>query len=163
MIRLLALVATATVAHAEIVTLPNSRVTFDLPAGWKTVSAEGVVLGAKGPTGEVLAVTRAQVPNPDAWRTKKREAYVDQIEKGALGKLKGKRVSRKLADVATIPTLDLEFRKDDGATVVLRVLLYRTYALSLAIEVPKNGTAKAARAIVQTFSPPQPAQGSGSS
>ncbi|MDQ3337544.1 MAG: hypothetical protein M4D80_20465 [Myxococcota bacterium] len=150
----LALLAVAHVAHAEAITLPNTKATIDLPQTWKTATADGVVLGAKGPAGEVLAITRSQVPNPDAWRSKKRDVYLDQIEKGVAAKVKGyKRVTRKL-DVTTVPTLDLEAKRDDGATIVMRILLFRTYALALAVEVPKRASTTDARAIVTTFTPP---------
>ena len=138
-----------------VITLPNTKATLDVPETWKPVEAAGVVYGAKGPGREVLAITRAQVPNPEAWRTKQRDAYIDQIEKGVAAKIKGyRRVSRKLVDVHAIPTLDLEAKRDDGATVLIRVLLYRTYALALAIEVPKSQSARDARAIVTSFAPP---------
>jgi hypothetical protein len=151
---LFALAWIAQVAHADVITLPNTKATIDLPATWKPVVVDGVVLGAKGPAGEILAVTRSQVPNADAWRTKKRDAYLDQIEKGVAAKVKGyKRVSRKL-DITTVPTLDLEAKRDDGATIVMRILLFRTYALALALEIPKRGSAKDARAIATTFTPP---------
>ena len=150
----LALLALAQVAHADIVTLPNTKATIDLPASWKTATVEGVVLGARGAANEVLAITRSQVPNPDAWRSKKRDAYLDQIEKGVAAKVKGyKRVSRKL-EANPIPTLDLEAKRDDGATIVMRILLFRTYALALAIEVPKRASTKDARAIAATFAQP---------
>jgi len=151
----LVLLLCARAAHAEVVTLPNTKATIDLPASWKAIDAAGVVLGAKGPASEILAITRAQVPNPDAWRTKTREAYADQIERGVAATIKGyKRVSRKLGEVNTIPTLELEAKRAGGATIVMRVLLYRTYALGLAIEVPKRMSTKQARAIAATFAPP---------
>ena len=50
--------------------------------------------------------------------------------------------------------LDLEAKRDDGATLVFRILLFRTYALALAIEVPQRASPRAARAIVQTFTVP---------
>jgi hypothetical protein len=154
-VKALALVCVlASAAHADVITLPNSKVTIDLPKTWTAQQAEGVVLGAKGPASEILAITRAPVPNPDAWRTKKRDAYVDQIERGVSAKVKGyKRVSRKLLEVATVPVLELEAKRDDGATLVFRILLYRTYALALAIEVPKRGSPKDARAIAASFTP----------
>lgn len=151
----LALLACAGVAHADVVKLPNSKATIDVPPAWKIVEATGVVLGAKGPESELLAITRAQIPNPDAWRAKKREGYADQIERGVAQKVKGyKRTTRKLAEINTIPVLDLEARRDDGAVIVMRILLYRTFALALAIEVPKLGALKDARAIAQSFTPP---------
>jgi hypothetical protein len=142
-------------ASADVVKLPNTRTTVDLPAAWKPVESAGLVLGAKGPAAELLAITRAPVPNPDAWRAKKRDAYVDQIERGLAAKIKGyKRTSKKLAEINTVPTLDLEARRDDGARVLVRVILYRTYALSLAIEVPKRGAVDGARAIITSFTAP---------
>jgi hypothetical protein len=151
----LALALASSVARAEPVTLPNSKAALDVPATWTKVDATGVVYGAKGPTGELVAITRAQVPNPDAWRPKKREAYADLVEKGVSARIKGyKRTSRKIVELNTIPTLDLEAKRDDGATIVLRIFLYRTYALSLAVEVPKKGSLKDARAIAASFTPP---------
>ena len=138
-----------------LITLPNTKATLDVPDAWKPVEAAGIVYGAKGPGREVLAITRAQVPNPEAWRSKQRDAYIDQIEKGVVAKIKGyRRVSRKLVEVHAIPTLDLEAKRDDGATVLIRVLLYRTYALAIAIEVPKAQSARDARMIVASFAPP---------
>ena len=155
LVALLGLLVPVGAAHADVVTLPNTKATIDLPKAWSQVTADGVVLGAKGPAAEVLAITRAPVPNPDAWRTKKRDAYIDQIERGVSAKVKGyKRVSRKLLEVATIPVLELEAKRDDGATLVFRIILYRTYALALVIEVPKRASAKDARAIAATFTPP---------
>lgn len=157
MIRALLVLLVATAAHAEVVTLPNTKATVDLPSTWKPVEAAGVVLGATGPASEIVAITRSAVPNPDAWRPKKRDAYVDQIEKGLAAKVKGyRRVTRKVGETNTIPTLDLEAKRDDGATLVVRVLLFRTYALALAIEVPKRALVRPARAIAQTFSAPLP-------
>lgn len=150
----LGLLLVATAAHADVVALPSTKATIDLPNPWQTAVADGVVLGAKGPAGEVLAITRAQVPNPEAWRSKQRDAYVDQIEKGVAASIKGyKRVSRKLVEVSSVPALELEAQRDDGARIVFRILLFRTYALSLAIEIPKRGSPKPARAIAATFTP----------
>lgn len=156
---LLLLVVWSTAAHADVVALPSTKATIDLPRTWKPVETSGVVLGATGPASELLAITRAPVPNPDAWRTKTRDKYVDQIEKGIAAKLAGyKRVTRKVSEVNTVPALDLEAKRADGATIVMRILLFRTYALSLAIEVRKGASPKDARAITATFAPP-PASG----
>jgi hypothetical protein len=150
----LALLLIANVAAADVITLPNTKATVSVPKTWTVATVEGVLLGARGPASEILAITRSQVPNPDAWRSKKRDAYLDQIEKGVAAKVKGyKRVSRKL-EANPVPTLDLEAKRADGATIVMRILLFRTYALALAIEIPKRGSAKEARAIALTFAPP---------
>lgn len=149
---MLLLLGLAGPAHAEVLTLPSTKATLDLPATWKRVEAVDVVVGAHGPAGEVLAITRAAVPNPDAWRPKTRDAYLDQIEKGLAARVAGyRRVARKVGETNRVPTLDLEAKRADGATIVVRVLMFRTYALSLAIEVPARGAAGHARALAKTF------------
>lgn len=150
-VALLLLVATA---HAEDVPLPRTKAKLTIPDGWTRLAVPGIVAGYKAPGGVLLAVTRAPVPNPDAWRTKKRDAYVDQIERGVASSMKGyKRLAKKLSEVAGVPALDLEARRDDGATIVLRVLLFRTYALALAIEVPKGGEVAPMRKLATSFAP----------
>ncbi|MBA3394144.1 MAG: hypothetical protein H0T89_15965 [Deltaproteobacteria bacterium] len=145
----------AALAHADVVTLPSTRAVVDVPASWAAVSVEEVVLARRGPAGELLAITRANVPNTDAWRAKTREAYVEQIERGIASKIRGyQKRTRRLGEVGGVPVLDLEARRDDGATIVLRILMFRTYALALAIEVPKRGAVAPARQIAGTFAPP---------
>lgn len=150
----------AAVAHADVVTLPGTRAVVDVPASWSAITVDEVVLARRGPAGELLAITRANVPNPEAWRAKTREAYVEQIERGIASKIRGyQKRSRRLGEAGGVPVLDLEARRDDGATIVLRILLFRTYALALAIEVPKRGPVATARQIVETFAPPSAAPG----
>ncbi len=145
----------AAIAHADVVALPSTRAVVDVPPSWSAVAVEQVVLARRGPAGELLAITRANVPNPDAWRAKTREAYVEQIERGVASKIRGyHKQARRLGEVDGVPVLDLEARRDDGATIVLRILLFRTYALALAIEVPKRGAVATARQIAQGFGPP---------
>src|SRR5690606_21137687 len=97
----------------------------------------------RGERGVVLAITRAQVPNLDAYRTREREAYADQIERGVAARVPGyRRVSRRLGERHGTPALDLEARADGGKTIVVRVLLFWTYALALAIEVPPGADGK---------------------
>ena len=63
----------------------------------------------------------------------------------------GRELSRHVGEVNGVPVLDVELRRADGSVVVLRYLLFRTYALALAIE----GTdAAKARAIAASFKPP---------
>ena len=143
---------------ALLLALPNTKATVDVPeAGWKKLEDKPALVAAyQGPGGMLLAITRAQVPNSDAWRSKTRDAYAAEIAKGALAKLPGaKEQSRKLGDANGVPVLDLEARKADGTTVVLRYLLFRTYALALAIEVPKGGDVSIARSIAKSFAPPK--------
>jgi hypothetical protein len=145
----------AGLAHADKVTLPRTKAVLDVPASWTKIEAPTLVASYRGPSGHVLAVTRAQVPNPDAWRPKTRDAYADQIERGAVAASPGsKRTARKFGDVNGVPALDLELATKTGA-IVMRVLLFRTYALTAAIEVPKGASLDDARAITAKFAPPK--------
>jgi hypothetical protein len=143
----------------EIV-LPDTRAVLDVPSGWTPIdgaAGRGLVAGYRGGRGIVLAVTRAQVPNNSAHYTESRDAYVDQIERGIAARVKGyRRVARRFGDQNGTPALDLEASRDGGATIVVRVLLFWTYALSLAIEVPPGADAQVARAIAARFAPPPP-------
>jgi hypothetical protein len=143
-------------AHAEDIALPNTTAKLVLADGWDAVKAAGTVVAYKSGSGSLLAVTRASVPNPDAWKADRKQAYADQVERGIKARIPGyKRSRKKLGDANGIPALDLEARRDGGATVIVRVLLFRTYALSLAIEVPKGGELTGARAIAAAFAPPK--------
>ncbi|MDB4960854.1 MAG: hypothetical protein JWP01_853 [Myxococcales bacterium] len=147
-------VAAAAPAAAELIAIPSSTATLELGTGWTPVTAAGIVVGSRSERGLVLAVTRAQVPNLDAWRARKREAYADDIERGISAAITGyRRTSRTLTEVRGVPVLDLEGRRPDGTTVVLRFVLYRTYALALALEIPRSGDIAPARAIAASFTP----------
>jgi hypothetical protein len=146
------------VAHAEVIDLPDTRaeLVLDLRT-WHAVTKPGLVAGYATDRGERLAITRAQIPNPDAWRAKTRDAYIDQIESGIVA-AGYKRTSKKVTTIEGVPVLDLEATHRRGR-IVIRVILFRTYALSLAIEGVSSRTA--ARAIARTFVPP-PARPEGS-
>lgn len=151
-------IALAVPASAETIELPKSTVKLVLPDGWTPVKAAGVVAAFRTERGAVLAVTRANIPNPDAWRSRSRRAYADKVERGIEAGIPGyKRTAKKLADAHGVPALDIEARRDGGTTVIVRVLMFHTYALSVAIEVPRGGDLAAAREIVQAFAPPPPA------
>ena len=158
MIRALLVVALlAASARAEtLVELPKTKTQLVLDDAWKRIQTKEVVAAFKHDAGLLLAVTRADVPNPDAWVSEKKQAYADQVERGIKAKLPGyKRVSKKLVDANGIPALDVEAKREGGAIVVVRVLLFRTYALSIAIEVPKGGDVAVARTIAKSFAPPK--------
>lgn len=145
------------VVGADPITLPRTKVVLDLPGTWTKLDHANLVAAYRSPEGLALAVTRAQVPNPDAWRPKTRDTYADQIERGAIAAVAGqRRIGRKLGEANGVPALDLELRRADGTTVVLRVLLFRTYALALAIEIPKGKSLDEARSITTRFAPPKP-------
>ncbi len=156
-----ALIAIATVtafgtAHADtVIELPKTKARLELPDAWKATPTPGLVAVYKDDRGAVLAVTRADVPNPDAWKSETKQAYADKVERGIRSRVAGyKRTSKKLVTAGGVPALDVEATRTGGATVIVRVLLFRTYALSLAIEVPKSGDVGGARAIAQAFAPP---------
>jgi hypothetical protein len=96
---ILGLAAASTPAHADPIVLPKTKATLTVPATWKRADAAGLVAGFKAPGGVIAAVTRAQVPNPDAWRAKTRDAYADQIERGMLAAAHARRTSRKLTEL----------------------------------------------------------------
>lgn len=158
---LVALVLLAHVAYAQDVELPKTLAHLTLPDEWTAVRAQGVVAAFKRADGAVLAVTRAEVPNPDAWLKDKakREAYADQVAAGVKASLTGtKRFTMKLTEMNNVPALDCEGTKD-GAPVVVRVLLFRTYALSLAIGLPNGADAKSikdAKDVLAKFGPLKP-------
>jgi hypothetical protein len=157
----IAVLLVAHTARADDIELPKSTAHLILPDDWKAARASSVVVAYKRADGAVLAVTRADVPNPDAWSKDKakREAYADQVAAGIRASLTGtKKLTKKLGDMNNVPALDCEGTKD-GAPVVVRVLLFRTYALSLAIELPNGADAKAlkeAREILTKFGPTKP-------
>jgi hypothetical protein len=146
-------------AHADtVVELPKSKATLTLPDGWNRVkhTYKGIVEIFKHDNGSTLVVTRADVPNPDAWVSEKKQAYADQVEKGIAKAVPGyKRVSKKLGDANGIPALDVEAKREGGAIVVARVLLYRTYSVTLGIEVPRGGDVAGARTIAKAFAQPK--------
>jgi hypothetical protein len=153
-----ALAALAPGAHADVVKLPKTRAVLDVPSGWTPIDGateRGLVAGYRGDRGMLLAVTRAPVPNERAYRKDVRDTYVDEIERGIAASVQGyRRVARRFATPNGTATLDLEARRADGATIVVRVLMFWTYALSLAIEVPPGADAKIARDIAAKFAPP---------
>lgn len=155
----LGVVLCAASASAETIVLPKTTATLTVPAGWSAVKAAGLVAAYKARSGAALAITRADAPNPDAWKADAKGAYADKVERGLAAGVPGyKRIAKTLADVSGVPALDVEATREGGATVLFRVLMYRTYALSLAIEVPSGVDVAPARAIVQGFAPPAPSR-----
>ena len=152
-----AIVVAATPATAEVIALPKTKATITLGAEWKPIAASSLVAAYRTDGGLVLAITRAQVPNIDAWRAKTRDAYVDEIERGISSRIPGyRRLTRTLGDTVGVPTFSLEARRSDGTSIVIRILLFRTYALALAIECPRKADVAVARSIAASFAPSPP-------
>ena len=149
---LLVLLVLCTAARAEDIKLPRTVAILHVPAAWHRIENASVVAAYRTDAGLALAVTRAQIANPAAWNTRTRDAYMTQIEKGALKGLK--RTARKVSEASGVPALDLEARRDDGSTLVLRVLAFRTYAIAIAVDVPRGGSLADARAVTTAFAPP---------
>jgi hypothetical protein len=141
---------------ALLIALPKTKAVVDVPAGWTQLVEPALVIAYQSPSGITLAVTRAQVPSPDAWRAKTRDDYLGRIARGALEAVPGQtQLARRIGDVNGVPTLDLELQRA-RSTVVVRILVFRTYALALALEVPRGGSLAEARAITRSFAPPPP-------
>jgi len=149
---LLVLAVLAGVARAEDIKLPRSVAVLHVPAGWHRLDTANVVAAYKHDSGLVLAVTRVDLRNPSAWNSRTRDAYMTQIEKGALKGMK--RTARKVGEASGVPALDLEARRDDGSALVLRVLAFRTYTMSIAVDVPRGASLSEARAVAIAFAPP---------
>jgi hypothetical protein len=152
------MVVVAPAADADPVKLPKTPALLDVPGGWTAIdgaASRGLVAGYRGERGIVLAVTRAPVPNTAAYRASEREGYADQIERGIAARVPGyRRVSRRLGEAHGTPALDLEVKRDGGATIVVRVLLFWGHALALAIEVPPGADVRLARTVAASFAPP---------
>ena len=152
----LALILGTRVASADEVDLPKTLARLIVPDDWKAVRLPGLVTAYKRPDGALLAVTRADVPNADAWIKDKKAAYADQVFAGLKASLPAaKKLTKKLGDMNGVPALDVETTRD-GAPIVVRVLLFRTYALSLAIELPTGADIAVAREIAAKFGPAKP-------
>lgn len=160
MIRALLVVALlAGSAHADtVVELPKTKATLTLADAWKRVAPapKGLVETFRHDAGLVLAVVRADVSNSDAWNADRKQAYADQVERGIKSKIPGyKRITKKMGQANGVPSLDVEAKRDDGAMIVVRVLMFRSYSLSVSIEVPKGNDIALARAVTRRFAPPK--------
>ena len=140
-------------AHADEIDIPSSLAHLSVPDDWKAVRGTPLVAAYKHDSGAILAVTRADVPNPDAWRRTTKQAYADTVFAGIKASMPtAKRLTKKLGEMNGVPALDVDGTRE-GKPVVIRVLLFRRYALSLAIE---GADLKTARDIATKFGPAQP-------
>lgn len=108
----------------------------------------------------LVAINRVDYPNIPAWRTKERDAYFDEIERGLREEVADfKRLGHDRGRLRDIPFYQVTFRHrtDDGRRVVLmRFIFYRRYSVSLSLEVPARSyrrNKKALQAIRDTFEP----------
>lgn len=141
------------VAAADEIDVPKSLAHLSVPDDWKAMRMTPIVAAYKRDDGAMLAVTRADVPNGDAWNPDKKKAYADSIFAGIKASLPtAKKLTKKLVEMNGVPALDVEATRD-GKPIVIRVLMFRTYALSLAIE---GAPLDVARDIAAKFGPAKP-------
>ena len=99
-------------AAAEPVTIPKSKALLDVPKTWTRLPDDPSLAVAFKKDASVLAVTRAAVPNISAWIPKSRDAYLQEVERGAIAAVPGtKKLARAFALINNVPTLDLELRR----------------------------------------------------
>lgn len=153
----LALCLLATHVMAEPVALPKSKALLDVPKAWTRLPDDPAVVAAFKNGNALLVISRAQVPNISAWIKASRETYAQEVERGAIAAVPGtKKLARAFADINTVPTLDLELRRPDGTQLVIRILLFRSYALAATFELPKGTSLDDARAMAKKFTAPKP-------
>ncbi len=142
---LLLVLAVAPTARAEVTTDKTHRFQLDLDDGWREVPAptdsHTPLVGFEHRKRRALmAVSRVEYPNLDAWRRRTRKAYYSEIEKGIKTSVDGyKRLRQNTTRLGRVPALDLTFRhrdKDGERVVFMRFLFFRTYSLSLSLSLP---------------------------
>lgn len=119
-------------------------------------------------TGLSLVVMRFDAPNAAAWRPTTRAAYLDDIEAGIAAACPSaasavrtscrgyRRIKRVLFHSQGVPAMDLHAVNQAGATLLFRLLLFRTYTILAAVEVPPRSASAAttrARRALATFTP----------
>lgn len=116
-------------------------------AGWRNDDA-----------GAVLAITRLEYPNVDAWRGK--DHFFQQIEAGLRETTQRyRRLDRRRHKLGRVPALDLTFkhRRGDADEVVLtRFIFFRTYSLALTVAIPDDAYGSRRRPLdrlVNSFKP----------
>lgn len=108
----------------------------------------------------LIAINRVDYPNIPAWRTKERDAYFDEIERGIRATVTDyKRLGQDRGRLRNIPFYQVTFRhrSDDGRRMVLmRFIFYRRYSVSMSLDVPARSyrkNKKALQKIRDTFAP----------
>ena len=143
-------------AVAEPHALPETRASLDVDTRtWNIVvpTPAGLTAAYTTKSGGSLAITKTRIPNPDAWRDKTRDAYINEVERGIATSVPGYKRTKRVIVAASdaprgdgtgeAPYLDIEARTSRNTVLAIRVLLYRTYALTIAVEVPRADAAQA--------------------
>ncbi len=136
-------------AEPRATTIPDQPARIVLDDGWTatTAGAEALAADPDAPRvtathadGGTLAITVAPAPNIDAWRTKKRRAYLAEIVAGFRAEPGVTVDKHRDTRVKGVPTLELWLtRQVDGARehVVVRLLLFRTRTVAAAAAGPR--------------------------
>jgi hypothetical protein len=123
-------------AVVAAVVLGGQPAQLDGVDGWHEVeisAPDGPALAMRDDAGGVLAVSVAMAPNADAWRSAKRDAYEKAVIAGFAAE-PGVKVKRATPSVVSgVPCIDLALVRD-GAPVAVRVLLFRTRTVAIAVE-----------------------------
>lgn len=144
-VALLALLAAPALADGEAVLRhAEHRFEIELLGGpWREVpigEVQPVAGWMNDEAGAVLAITRVNYPNADAWRGKDR--FFADVEAGLRETTEGyRRLGRRTHRLGRVPAMDLTFRhqRADGSEVVLtRFIFFRTYSLALTVAVPDD-------------------------
>lgn len=146
------LVATPAAAEDVVVPVGDQPAELVIDAAWRaeavpaTEDAPAIVM--RHPGGAVLAVTVAMAPNADAWREETRKAYVEAIVDGFDAQPGVEVKAHAVSVVGIVPAVDLELRRGK-ARVAVRLLLFRTRTIAIAVEGKRGATLEqAARGLV---------------
>jgi hypothetical protein len=167
-----------------IIDLPETPAQLALEAGWAaeelpalTASADAIgparlvamyreepaARPQRGDPALALVVLRFDAPNPRAWRDATRGAYVAEIEASLLAacapdagsSCRGFKVQKRATfESELVPGLELSGKDAGGATRLVRILFFRTYAIVAAVEVPARSSSRAlarARTALRSF------------
>ena len=154
---LLVLAVLAAPAAAEEIALGPAILTID-PAwtGGAPVTGSSPVL-VRTHDGAVLTVSRLAAPNPAAWRSATRDAYIDEVEAGLLVDAAEVASKRKKMGSDNVNVLDVTLRRKgpNGPEVVaVRVLFFRTLTMAAAAAAPDTRAGrKRVEAAVGGFGP----------
>jgi len=113
---------------------------LQLGPGWREASAaalaEPPALVMRHQDGALLAVTVAMAPNSEVYRTRKRAAWIADVVDGFEAAAGVKVTKKSIGSQGTVPSVDLwlERKTADGTeTVAVRLLLFRTRTISVAV------------------------------
>lgn len=138
---LAALLLFAATTGATADPIPMGPATITLDDGWRGDAVrEGVspVL-VRRLDDAVLTVSRLPAPNPGAWRSATRDAYIDAVEAGLVAGATKVASKRRKLGADNVNVLDVTLRRTGPSgpeVVAVRVLLFRTLTMAAAAAAP---------------------------